>query len=350
MKQSENPISKPSQRYFAIDVLKAFSALTVILIHVTSNYTSEPYVQQIWIWSHFAVGVFVFASGFLLAKYDEKFDSFRKFRPWLKKRAVRLVLPYYTYVLIHVLLIILIPSVFNRITIIWEPKFWIDTVLLNGGFGQNWIPRIFVFLSLLYLCIQGVRMLTRRSDTIYVQTLLISLGISLFFLFTPWKLDPSLSRHYQVFTWLSLMLLGILFYKSSSKNRFAVIGVATSMFITILGYIFLPEFGISASIFKHKYPPTFYFIAYNAGMALLLYSAATRIENFIKSSKLVDTAIQYISNESYTIFFAHVIVMDALDTPTGIWIIDFFVISTITIISVMLWTKGVKRLRSFAHI
>jgi hypothetical protein len=344
---SDRPRSKPCKRYFAIDLLKALSALTVILIHVTSQYSSVPYINLIWIWSHFAVGVFVFASGFLLAKYIERINSFGKFWPWLKKRTVRIVRPYYVYVFVHVLLILLIPSVFDRTTLNWEPRFWVDTVLLHGGFGQNWIPRIFILLSLLFLLTQGARILIRLNSRVYLWTLLITLAFSIFFLFPPWKLEPTLSRYYQAVTWFAIMLLGMLFYRSRSKKSHAFSGAVGAIILTILGYIFLPQLGISNSIFKHKYPPTFYFVAYNTGVALFLYAAASRLEGMVRSSKIADRTIRYISNESYTIFFAHIIVMDALHKPTGFWLTDFLIISAVTVISVILWSRGVKQLRSF---
>ena len=338
------PAKSPKQcnRNFQIDLLKAFSALAVILIHVTSKYTETGYVAQVWQWAHFAVGVFVFASGYLVAKYNETLTTLPEMWKWFKKRIVRLVQPYYLYVVVHIALILVLPAIFNR-SIHWNPGFFVDTILLDGGFGQNWIPRIFVFLTLLYLVIQIIRSVTKSSDRIYLWAFMITLFIAFIFQFPAWDMEWERVKHYQAITWLSLMLLGILFYNSSRKKAFLSIGMIVSLSVTAFGFFTLPALGFSSEMYKNKYPPTLYFIAYNSGVALLLYAIAGKIEAFIKSNHFFDKAVTFLSRESYTIFFVHFIVLDALETPTGFWLTDFMIIAATTIFSVILWNRCITR-------
>lgn len=334
-------------RYYEIDILKSISALTVIFIHVTGRYKgTEPYINSIWIWSHFAVGAFVIASGFLLARHNDTLTKLRDLWEWFKKRFVRLAGPYFVYLAVHATLIILIPSIFNRVDIEPSAKFICNTVLLHSGFGQNWIPRLFILLSVAYVLIQLIRSKFKLSTHFYTILFLFSLAISAAFLHPSIQFSASEVKYVQTVTWLPLMLFGMMLFYNKDSRKWTVSAALISGIIFLVGYLLLPQYDISQSVFAHKYPPTLYFIVYNIFVGTLLLLIARLSNSFLRSHNIISKSICFLSRHSYTIFFAHVIIMDIFEKPTGFWLTDYILITLLTIVAVIVWTYSVTFVRA----
>jgi peptidoglycan/LPS O-acetylase OafA/YrhL len=335
------------KRYFEIDFLKAVSALAVILIHVSGTYKSTAsYINTIWVWSHFAVGSFVVASGFLLARHNDTLTKWSDLWVWFKKRFVRLVGPYLVYVTIHASLIILVPSIFDRIEIEPSVTFTFNTIFLHSGFGQNWIPRLFILLSVSYMIIQLVRSKLKLSSNFYVVVFLLSVGLSAIFLLPSLEFTVAQVKYVQTATWLALMLFGMILFGKKDTKRWVVGATITTGVVFFTGYLLLPMLDISSSVFAHKYPPTLYFLAFNIFVTLVLYLIAHNSEKILVSNKFLAKPICFLSRHSYTIFFAHVLVMDVFEKPTGFWLTDYILITTLTVLAVIAWMKGVNIIRS----
>jgi len=153
-----------------------------------------------------------------------------------------------------------------------------------------------------------------------------------------------------IFTWYTLFLFGGIIYRHRSNIRLLKLTGLTSGIIFLTLYTFYYARGLSTSIFPHKYPPSLYFLAYNTAVITLLYAAGSRIQSGIASHPFVGNTIRFISRHSYSIFFVHIIVLDALHKPTGFWLSDFLIISAATILTVYVLNYSSTALVSFLRI
>src|SRR5690242_6051295 len=101
------------QRYYFIDIVRALSLIGVIAVHTYSYHLSSPFNVFIWNSLQFVVIAFVFCSGFVL----KTFDTFNlpAILSWLKKRFIRLYIPFIMYFLVHYCLFLLFPHIFYHV-------------------------------------------------------------------------------------------------------------------------------------------------------------------------------------------------------------------------------------------
>ncbi len=334
-----------SQRFFEIDFLKGLSALLVILIHVLDQYRTIDYVRNLWDILHFAVPAFVISSGFLQEARPLIIHNLKDIFEFLIKRFIRLVRPYYIYVIIHALLILIFPFIFTRVDIEWSFSFLIETITLYGGFSQNWIPRLFVLLMFLYIVFE----LFRQKSNLRVNTLkvfmLASLSLSTLFLFDILVPEPSLSKYVQTVTWFSFFLYGMILFSLKNSKQFLLYSFFISGIVTIFLALVQLAQGGNARFFPHEYPPTIYFISFSIFVSLTLLVIARKFETLMHNESPISLFIQFLSRHSYTIFFAHYIVMDAIKKPTNFWLTDYFIITSLTILIVFIVNKLITFIR-----
>jgi hypothetical protein len=317
--------------YYEIDFLKAFSVLSVILIHVLDRYRSDPWIHVFWVALHFAVATFVIASGFLQQMKVPVISDVKSALSWLAARIPRFIRPYYIYVIIHALLILTFPVIFNRVDIEFTPKFIFDTIFLIGGFSQNWIPRLFVLMALIYIAYEFIRQQMKKSDTSMLVPFFLSLSVSILFLLCPGIVPTDIVKYVQTVTWLSLFFFGMLLFQQIQRKNFLLYAWSISGLLTFLLYYALIALGQRTSIFLHEYPPTLYFISYGIFITLGLFIAAQHILKNKTVATACTPALSFLSRQSYTLFFAHIIVMDCVEKPTGFWLTDYIVIAIVTI-------------------
>lgn len=99
------------------------------------------------------------------------------------------------------------------------------------------------------------------------------------------------------------------FYTSAGKRHlFTLFGGFFAILIIL--FTFLSESHASVQFTTHKYPPDLYYLSYGALWTICLYILTTRI----RISKHIMRGVQFISRESYSLFFCHMIVLDFVMT------------------------------------
>lgn len=262
--------------------------------------------------------------------------------PWLYKRIVRLVKPYYGYVLIHALLIILLPAWFDRVKIAFTPSFIFDTLFLVGGFSQNWIPRLFVLMTFLYGLYEFIRQRMRKPTSLIIVPLGISLFVSILFMLFPSSVGLTSVKYIQTLTWVALFFFGMLMFQNYHNRRFIywACGICAILFVSLS--VGLGSTGHSISIFRHEYPPTLLYISYGIFATLSLWFFAQNIAKSRLVMSIIRPGVVYLSSQSYTLFFAHIIVMDIFDKPTGFWLSDYLIIASLTVLLIFCLDKALK--------
>lgn len=292
------------KKYFPeIDLLKAFAALLVIFIHIMGRFRGNSDLNfAIWDLAHFGVGSFVLASGFLQANAPLKSRKLVDIWDWFKKRFIRVVVPYYIFAVLYVAVAILVDG-WSRVSGKFSWDYLLDTVILQGGVGNNWIPRLFFWLMIVYLLLELIR---PYINSVYKWAFGFTAVISTYLLIGS---IHGFSHVNNIPGWLMIYITGYFLYLGYEnwKETFWKI-IKTSAFILLLTSIFLYGVGDSLIVFGHKYPPDLYFIAYN----ILMASSVLGIFRWLNKKGIngkIQKQIAFLSHASYDIFFYHLIVL-----------------------------------------
>ncbi len=290
------------KNYFPITFLKALSITGIVVIHFLSYHLSNPTLSTLWNWLHFVVPAFVFASGYLVIPKAQKRIKDLKFAfLWLKKRLVRLLLPFYLYLATHYLLTLLFPSYFKAPWLKKSGEFILQSILLIGGVDFNWFVLLFVQLALITVFLAFI---WKKKPLIWVF-ILISFFSSLAF----YSLRPQYNtfRWTMILPWSFVYILGGMVFevekKIKRKNLFYFLNFLTFLFIF---FSFRPNLS-RLVLTQHKYPPNLLYLSYgiSATFFLLLLSKLK-----IWDLSMIKRLLNFTSKNSYTIFFTHYIAID----------------------------------------
>lgn len=292
------------ERFLHIDFLRAVCILVVIATHVLSNNFSAGIVGVVWNYLHFAVVGFVFCSGYVLfAKYRSSFTTFSSVLKWYKKRIIRLLIPYYLYLVTHYSLWILFPSIFSGLGLKQSSSFYIQSIFLTGGVDLNWLVLLFIQLTIIFpFLVIGV-----GKKQKYLNAFIFFAFVTTLF-FTLLSFPYSYYRFVMWIPW-SLVLYGsFLLYKGKVSLK-KILGISGVIFLILFG-TFLTQ-NRSLVFINHKYPPDFFYLAYATCVTtLVLFASKAPLLNWesIKKSYI------FISQEAYPLYFIHFIVLDAVLT------------------------------------
>lgn len=299
------------KRFDEVDILRAFGIIGIILIHILTYNQSSPINKFLWNNLQFVVISFVFASGFVLAYfYENAFTSISKTLSWYKKRFIRLLVPFYLYLIMYNLLWLAFPDIFSGLGHSKSIDYFIKSALLFGGTNYNFLVVLFIELTLLFPIFT---VFFKRKKILFLYIFFSSLVTLVFTFFgSPYSL-------YRFTMWVpwSLVLIFAIYIAIKSKmdkntidtnKRYFLFG--TLFFILFLGlYILNLNMGKSLNFYNHKYPPDFYYLFF--GLSLTCFALLIgKLE--IWQNKTLKTIYLFISKNSYTIFFIHLIVLDAV--------------------------------------
>lgn len=294
------------KRFFHIDFLRAVAILAVIAIHVFSDNLTSPLNAFIWNYLHVIIVAFVFCSGYVMyGVYAPKIVGIASTLVWYKKRLIRLLLPFYYYLAIHLSLMLLFPHFFSGLGLQFNLKFILQSVTLVGGINLNWLPLLFLQLAILFPLLLLLFKKKRILFWIYISAaVLITMG------FTLWQFPYS---HYRAVMWIPWSLFLVLpwyFYQREEKKNspipYLLLSAASAIGFCIL-FVIWSHVGRSLTLIDNKYPPNFFYITYECFGSFLMLALS-----YISFFRIPTVARLYtwISKESYALFFIHYIVMD----------------------------------------
>ncbi|OGK18422.1 hypothetical protein A3D80_02650 [Candidatus Roizmanbacteria bacterium RIFCSPHIGHO2_02_FULL_40_13b] len=286
--------------------------LIIILTHVTQYHLSNPITSFIWNYSHFAVVLFIFCSvSVLLPSYERMEHTVASITRWYKKRVVRLILPFYWYLLAHFSLMIVFPTIFSGNGLKLNFDFILKSVFLTGGIDLNWLVLLFIELALIFPIMEYIS----RKKSLATFYFLLSTFFVTATLFLPSL--HSLYRVYMIIAWSLVTLISILVVKQKLKplHIFIISGISFGLQFFFLGFFakVVPihlKGGIATThnLISHKYPPDLYYLSYAIFMSFLVYKL-TKLHLF--EVVLLKRFLTFVSKSSYTLFFIHYIVLDA---------------------------------------
>ncbi len=283
-----------TERNKLIDNLRGFSILIMILTHVTAFFPNDKLAFTIWNWSNFAVPIFIFCSTYLFLQKGS--DKPVNYLTYLKKRFLRLLIPYYIFLFFFLILLLFINAKMVTFKYIWQ------SILVIGGVDINW-------LVLLFLCITTILPIfvwsLKKSKLFFWLYFVLSFGSSIGLLFFNFPMP------YKFIMWLpwSIVIYVTYFYlKSEINKKRLVILFFSSLFIFISSYIIQSSLNHSLVLIHNKYPPNIFFLSY--GIAVML--GLIFIQKYIFSYKIIFKILHFFSKYSYSIYFLHYLILTFL--------------------------------------
>lgn len=301
---------EPPVRYPHLDFLRTCGILVIILTHTLSYYLSHRIIFTIWNYIHFVVVLLVFCSGYLMiAQNKNSFTKPREIFSWYKKRLIRLIIPFYTYLLIHYFLWFFLPRFFNGLNLKKNFDFILQSVLFTGGVDFNWFVLLFIQLTVLFpLVICSFR--KKIYFLLFISLMLIS---AIFF--TLINFPGPTYRFVMWAGWLNIIFLSVFIYQQETKDtvlfetlkRYFFIGLTAGIFFLLMRVGLIGFRGKDLVLTKHKYPPDALYLSYGIAVSCI-FLIISRIKQL--SSGILGRIFQFIGRRTYQLFFIHYIVLD----------------------------------------
>lgn len=303
------------QRFEEIDILRGFSILIIILIHSCVSFLNNKLAFIIWDYSQFAVVVFIFCSAFIFFA-REPHINLSNFLKYFMRRLWRLLPTYYVFVAIY----LFFSAVFDKQII--TGKTILQNIFLFGGVDFNWLVLLFIYLTAI---MPVVYFLYNKNRLLFYSSGLLTLISSILFIFYR-------PLNYRIIMWLpwSLILYFTLIILKNKDNKKFLFSLAVMCLVVFLSLKFTI---IKGTQFQNKYPPNLYHLSYGIFSLILLY--------FISGLKLFNTGLikkflYFLSLNSYTIFFTHIIIIFLITVPLKLklnWYSFFFAVLSLTILA-----------------
>ncbi len=282
------------QRYPEIDILRGISVLAIILIHSCVYFLKDKIAFVLWDYSQFAVAVFIFCSAYIFFAREPQINM-SNFVAYLKKRLLRLLPTYYLFAFLYLVLALIFQH--KAIT----GKIVMQNLLLIGGIDFNWLVLLFVYLTLL---MPLIFFLYQKNKTLFYLTGLVSIASSVLFIF----FRPANYRLTMWLPWLVIPYFTLIFlkYRQNKIFLFAAASLALIVFLVLRFTL------IEGTQYQNKYPPNLYHLSYGIFALPVLYSLS-RANLF--NIKPVQKFILFLSSNSYTLFFIHLIIIFLITVP-----------------------------------
>lgn len=315
------------QRNQLIDSLRGFSMIVIIFTHATAFFPNDKLASTLWNWSNFAVPIFIFCSAYLFLQKSS--DQPFHLVSYIKKRFLRLLVPYYIFLPFFLVILVLISSKLITFKYLWQ------SVLVIGGVDINWLVLLFLYITLISPFFVWSR---KKSSFVFWSFFIIALSSTVFLLFS------KIAIPYKFIMWLpwSLMLYFTWFYIRFEHKKKILLGFfALSCLLFGLSYGLLTSIHQSTILIHNKYPPNLLYISY--GLAVLL--GFTFVEKYLFRQKYVLNLINFFSKYSYSIYFLHYLILTFLAAfirELGFtWLSLFLVVLILTLLlqKVYVWAR-----------
>lgn len=299
----------------SIDNLRGLAMMAMMVIHAISYFFSDKLSFYIWDFSQLAVPVFLFCSFYLYFKNPKRIEKFTFFS-YLKKRFSRLFIPYYIFLFFFYILLYWFDKKsffnFNQLK---------ASIFLYGGINFNWLVLLFSYLTFLMPFIFWLK----QYKYLYYGFFLASITSSIYFIFSP--------LNYRLVMWLSwsVLIFFTIFFIKNEKN-WKKLSLTATVFIIIFFILRIIEIKIGHNLtqFENKYPPTLYHLSYGIFSIIFIFWLSKK--NFFSFLNF-DRLLHFLSVNSYSLFFIHILVMlslNWLNLKTNHWFTFFLMILSIS--------------------
>lgn len=278
------------KRNTTIDFLRGLAVILMILIHATAYFLNDPTTRFVWDYTHFAVPLFVFCSGFVFFSKNAETPLSVSY---IWKRLKRLVLPYYIF---------LLPFFF--ISFLSKPESLtirqiLEKLLLSGGRDLNWLVILFIYLLFLFPIVHFIY--RQKKWVFYVLSGAAFLGCILFLFYIPHL--PF--RFVMWLPWTFFLIFTLVFTKKKDNPYFLLSTVILSAVSFIVTRDILQGQDKTLVLTENKYPPNLYYLSYGIFFTTVLYYLHSFISRNTLYVRFVQKPVDFLSVHSYSLFFIH---------------------------------------------
>ena len=292
--------------------------LSMIVIHATAFFLRNKITYYIWDINEWSVVTFLFCSAYLFFSRPFKLDK-TSLVSYAKKRFNRLYVPYFVFLLAYFPLVFFLDA--KKITLSYVLK----NIFFIGGLDLNWLVLIFFELSIIFPLVYYFK---EKKKSLYKLYFGLSLVSSIYFLFVRTQGDL-----YRVIMWLPWSLvIYFTIYFVENKHKFKKLFLLTlvSLLIFIGSFYLLSYLKHDLSQYSNKYPPNIFHLSYGIFFTYILYVISQK--NIFKFLWF-DRILNFLSINSYSLFFIHnlvIVYLDLTNIEFSNWVTFFATIFTIS--------------------
>lgn len=307
----------PKRDHF-IDSLRGLAILVMMLTHVTVFYPSSVVARTLWDFSHFSVALFIFCSVYLfLQKQLAVGHHSIAFVPYIKKRFVRLVMPYYLFLPFFLLTVwFLKPQTITG-------KYLLQSIFLIGGVDISWLVLLFLYFAFLL----PPFLFVLRRKVLFWLWFALALGSSILYL---WYIPPFSYKFIMWLPWSLMLFFSLLFLRWEHKKRKRVVlfVLLTVLFLALYSFRFFAD--QSVILIHNKYPPNLFYLSYGMAVLMLLSFVLRKLQ-----SPILLSVIHYFSKYSYELFFIHYLFLTIfaafLPQLKWHWLVFYLILVAVTV-------------------
>lgn len=262
--------------------------LAMILIHTNAYYLSNKTSFFLWDISQFAVPSFVFCSAFL---YFQKAHVEHKYLSYLKKRFLRLLVPYYIFLLFF------IPMVYLHEPSTFKLQYLFESIFLIGGVDIDWLILLFLYFAALF---PVLFYLEQKQKLLFYIYSFLAVGSSILLTFYKFPYDY---KYIMWLPWSIIVLYAMYFVKHNTHRLFPVFSLLLSAIISLSFLLIEQTMNHSLVLYDNKYPPNIYYLSYGIFVTTLLFYIGKY------GDTLIHRFIHFLSIYSYPIYFVHFFIL-----------------------------------------
>lgn len=272
---------------FNVDIIKAFSIISVLIIHTFDLQTKSSMFYAYHILQAVPLFLLVSASLYATGTLNKKIDLSMEYnRSVLFKKLKRILMPYIPIIIFQVIVLSIMRKKQSILSIVLS--------VLSGGWGPGgyYIP---LMIQVIFLLPVLRIMVEKYNSKVLYLTFVFNM---LYELLAYYDIVYSEIYRLLVFRYVFLLVLGIFFVKNHVKaTRFwIVLAVSSCIYITAIEYFNLPSFANigwrSQNIYAFFYP-----------FLLFVFVMNSRI----KTSRLVESVIKNIAQASFHIYLVQMV-------------------------------------------
>ncbi len=333
------------QRIREMDYIRAVSALSIIMIHVSGVYTvSSRGAYAINQLVRFAVPVFILISGLLLSLSGYEFAGISGYLAFIKKRLQKIFIPYILWSIFYIM--------FNKRedlrSILNEPGSFLAETGKKLLYGTAHVHLYFIIIILqLYLLYPVLHYLMKHNKKLvlaccFMLTLLFQTGIYLQALKIIVFPAPILPNYMFFPTWIFFFVFGMYFAEDLETRKEWICRRTTLIaLLWAAGFVLLMLDSRFTGTFDLSIRPSV--ILYSLITFLLLYALSLRLQD---GRPRITKILDWISYQSFTIYLCHLFIIKMIllftrhPADTGMWtgIKGMFVLYAATTICTCLFT------------
>lgn len=283
------------ERLIEIDRLRGIAMLAIILIHANAYFLNNKLAYILWDINQYAVPIFIFCSFYLFFKKE-----IRGSWEFIKKRFLRLLVPYWVFLLFFIPL-----NFFKEPSKMQLKDIFQYVTLTTPSNDLSWLVLLFLMLTLVGLFINKVLLAPRSSLSRvgFLSYCFLSLASSILFIFY----KPSFNQKLTMWLPWSLIIIFTWYFVKRGNNKNFLFYSTIISGLTFLSLRFL-EIAIRhpLSHYDNKYPSNLYHLSYGIfGVCVLYYLAKSRLMEFYPLRNL----LHFLSINSYSIYFLHFLIL-----------------------------------------